>query len=366
MLEGNLSEYPLRELLTILAGNRETGRLELNLEPAAGNLYLAKGKVVDARVGPLQGLSAVNVIVAAEEVGFKFQRLDVPPEPAFNENEQALLAVVIGVDDANGLPESTPLLPPVQRRPLFASLTEEEDIDDGAASSESEPELIPVLRRLQVVPERRWLPPKDVAVGLALSATQQTLRYVQRHNLAFAVVVVLFIVPAIIAITVRLGVNNSSAGPHSVAQGAEPASTANEPAALKPNVGLVTPPVATEKNFGLILPGELRAQRLDSDKSTTEKHKQVISEKPKSTTPKREERVEKKEETRSDPNKNLADTYSIVVTAKIENGHVTEAAVANHRAGLDAYEATAIRLAQQRRFPKDKTGTERMVLTVSK
>ena len=38
----------------------------------------------------------------------------------------------------------------------------------------------------------------------------------------------------------------------------------------------------------------------------------------------------------------------------------------NHKTGLDAYEATAIRLAQQRRFPKDKTGTERIVLTVSK
>jgi hypothetical protein len=52
--------------------------------------------------------------------------------------------------------------------------------------------------------------------------------------------------------------------------------------------------------------------------------------------------------------------------AKIENGRVTEASVTNHKTGLDAYEATAIRLAQQRRFPKDKTGTERIVLTVSK
>jgi hypothetical protein len=107
------------------------------------------------------------------------------------------------------------------------------------------------------------------------------------------------------------------------------------------------------------------------DKPATDKQKQIVNEKPKpavtatSTSAKKEERAAKKEEPKSETEKSQAKVYSIVVVAQIENGHVTEAWVTNHKAGLDAYEATAIRLARQRRFAKDKTGTERIVLTVS-
>ena len=240
MLEGNLSEYPLRELLTILSGKRETGRLELTLEPANGNLYLAKGQLVDARVGSLQGLSAVNVIFAAEEASFIFHPLTVPPEPAFNEHEQALLAVLIDIEAE----ELVPLLPQVERRPLFASLTEEEDIE-SAALSESEPEVTPALPGPKAVTDRRRSAPQDMALGFALSAAQQTLRYVQRHNLAFAFVFVLFVVPAIIAITVRLGANKSTTELHSVAQGAVSTPKSNEPVAVNPVV--VPPSSVTEK-----------------------------------------------------------------------------------------------------------------------
>ncbi len=357
MLEGNLSEYPLRELLTILSGKRETGRLEL--KPAAGNLYLAKGQLVDARVGSLRGLSAVNVVVTAEATSFTFHRLPVEPECGFNENEQALLAVLIDLDTE----EPTPLLPKVELRPLFASLTEADNIDSRPVLPESKPGITPALQRLQAVLERRRSAPRDVAVGFALSAAQQTLRYVQRHNLAFAFVFVLFVVPAIIAITVRLGINNGATELHSVVRGAVSTPKSNEPAAVKP---MVDAPTSVSEKPGAELAATAKSTRNDVEKTTNDKQKQIASEKQKSTTPKREEPVAKKAETESELNKNESQTYSIVVTAKIENGRVTEASVTNHKAGLDAYEATAIHLAQQRRFPKDKTGTERIVLTVSK
>jgi len=381
ILEGNLSEYPLRELLTILGGKRETGRLELDLESATGNLYLAKGQLVDARVGSLQGLSAVNVIVAAEEAAFTFHQLPNPPTSAFNENEQALLSRLIGLDREENeglrtpLRQTVPPSSPVEGRPLFASLTEADNSAVPSLAAEPELALSGALTQPQVMGQQRWLEAKDAALSFAVSAAKQSLLYVQRHNLAFAFVFVLFVVPAIIAITVRLGVSKTGAETHTVVQGAVPSTNDATATASdnNPKVAVEPPSSATEKTVTETAAIEAKKSgKNDPAKSATEKQKQSEKEKQKAavnSTPlvaKKEDRVAKKEETKSDPVKNEPDTYSIVVMAKIENGHVTEASVTNHKAGLDAYEATAIRLAQQRRFPKDKTGTERIVLTVSK
>jgi hypothetical protein len=50
---------------------------------------------------------------------------------------------------------------------------------------------------------------------------------------------------------------------------------------------------------------------------------------------------------------------------QIEDGRVSEAYVKDHHPGLEAYEATAIRLARQRRYSKDKKGTETTVVKVT-
>lgn len=55
---------------------------------------------------------------------------------------------------------------------------------------------------------------------------------------------------------------------------------------------------------------------------------------------------------------------SLVVTVKMEikNGRVTYAAVENRRPGMEAYEASALRIARQRRYPYNKNGQESFVV----
>jgi hypothetical protein len=50
---------------------------------------------------------------------------------------------------------------------------------------------------------------------------------------------------------------------------------------------------------------------------------------------------------------------------KIENGRVSQAAIANHKAGMDSYEALALRIARQRRYASKVTGEETVRISVT-
>jgi Flp pilus assembly protein TadD len=56
---------------------------------------------------------------------------------------------------------------------------------------------------------------------------------------------------------------------------------------------------------------------------------------------------------------------AITVVMEVKNGLITFASVKNHRQGLEDYEASALRLARQRRYPANKTGQEFVVVKVS-
>ena len=57
---------------------------------------------------------------------------------------------------------------------------------------------------------------------------------------------------------------------------------------------------------------------------------------------------------------------SIKVVMQIENGRVLKASIANPRPGMDSYEALALRIARQRRYPTTQTGGETITINVSR
>jgi Tfp pilus assembly protein PilF len=60
-----------------------------------------------------------------------------------------------------------------------------------------------------------------------------------------------------------------------------------------------------------------------------------------------------------------SNSHEITVVMEIENGRVKYASVENRRPGLAAHEATAIRIARERRYPANKSGQESVVVKVS-
>jgi hypothetical protein len=51
---------------------------------------------------------------------------------------------------------------------------------------------------------------------------------------------------------------------------------------------------------------------------------------------------------------------------QIENGRVLKASIANPKPGMDSYEALALRIARQRRFPTTTSGAETVTISVNK
>ena len=59
-------------------------------------------------------------------------------------------------------------------------------------------------------------------------------------------------------------------------------------------------------------------------------------------------------------------SQSIKVVMQIENGRVLKAAIANPRPGMDSYEALALRIARQRRYPATANGGQTVTINVSR
>jgi hypothetical protein len=91
--------------------------------------------------------------------------------------------------------------------------------------------------------------------------------------------------------------------------------------------------------------------------------------------PKRNEEKRSKPEVKSDPEAVVEAqpvkepepaSQSIKVVMQIENGRVLKASIANPKPGMDSYEALALRIARQRRYPATTSGGETVTINVNR
>jgi hypothetical protein len=87
------------------------------------------------------------------------------------------------------------------------------------------------------------------------------------------------------------------------------------------------------------------------------------------STERKEEKRTKQEEKSPEVETAKAEEQSsqpIRVVMQIENGRVLKASIANHKPGMDNYEALALRIARQRRYPAKWSGGETVTINVNK
>ena len=84
--------------------------------------------------------------------------------------------------------------------------------------------------------------------------------------------------------------------------------------------------------------------------------------------PVRTNRSERREEKRSKQTEKTTSesTEAVKVVMQIENGRVLKASIANPKPGMDSYEALALRIARQRRYPATTTGGETVTISVKR
>jgi hypothetical protein len=84
-LTGHLSDLSLSELIEFFCNQRKTGLLKVLYPQGPGHFYLQQGSVVDARVGILRGIDAVYFALTLPNAKFEFSGSVEPPERTINQ-----------------------------------------------------------------------------------------------------------------------------------------------------------------------------------------------------------------------------------------------------------------------------------------
>lgn len=319
VLTGHLSNYPLSDLIGILRHQRKSGRLLIEYPKGPASLFFEEGDLVDVRMNDLTGLQAICVLTAQPDASFNFNPLIKATQRTIDPTFQRVVSELFGCwDESAILIESSPIV-----RPALEAA--EETIADT-----------PALHGRTA--ERLALPPAPATL-------------VQQRSLFLIAAAVLIVVAisTVIAVTGRLG---RTTPPEAAAPAnAQESPASNAIAENKPNQTPARTLAARNRQQNL----ERRESRMTANKSQEDD---------------RAETPDAASENSSSVNRQSSKANhslgSIKVIMQIENGRVLKASIANHEPGMDGYEALALRIARQRRYPVNKTGAEAVTITVNK
>lgn len=302
VLTGHLRNHPLSDLVGILRHQRKSGRLLIEYPKGPATFFFQNGELIDARMNELSGLQAICVALAQPEASFNFNPLIQSPRRSIDPSLQRAVSELFGCWDESTL-----------------------QIESEATSIE-EPAALPPANTPRSLSGRRSellaLPPGSVS-------------QIPRRFLIAAAVVLVVGLSTVIAVTGGF-------------KGNPPALTSVE---AQTQSAPVAAPVDVPSRQAAV------ATAVKPNRPTTERREEKR---------KREKEEVTSEETPKPENDSEQKPQAIKVVMQIENGRVLRASVANRRPGMDSYEAMALRIARQRRFPATSTGSETITINVSR
>ncbi len=339
VLTGHLNDYPLSDIIGILRHQRKTGRLLIEYPKGPATFFFQEGELVDAQLNNLSGLQAICVAVAQPPSPFNFNPLIASSRRSIENSLQRVVSELLGCWDENAVQieadarERT--LPKPERfaipAPTPAVLTEAKEMALLAPPALSQ-QRQPTNRTLLMM----------AAAGLMMAGLS-----------------------TVIAVTggFRSRAEISPSSPQSlenkdrasIQTTAEPLANAhqNQP---RRNSRIQT---GTAKGKEPAAGGE---QSHENSTAALKGDEKILPDRPGSMLDAGNETIadvgNKKDKPRSEG-------QSVNVVMQIENGRVLKASIASHKAGMDSYEALALRIARQRRYPSKAAGqqTVRVIVT---
>jgi hypothetical protein len=366
-LTGELSDLSLAELIEFFCNQRKTGRLKVIYSVGPGHFYLQSGSVVHARIGILRGIEAVYYALTLPNASFTFSPAFEPPEHTINQPWTSVVLEGLRRMDEGVMP-SDPF--PDGHHVQVEDVKAEEARAEGARADEVkaaaaiavEPSVvveekagsIPAVSHKFEKPVFRAPVPELPDMGAFLSQTDTSGRFGSWKLMAVVAAVALIV--GVIAVpwgwyarskTARLA-NEAQAVP---AQNSQPVSqpvTANEtPAAPAANDSVV--PETSSEAADL---AAKRAREARLKERAAKAQETVPAQAPTQSTPAAVNSSVAK--TQSSP---AAGTKKATVQVTFdENGRVTQAS------GGDA---TALRIARQKRFPAGKAGSATVTIPIN-
>jgi hypothetical protein len=344
ILTGHLNDYPLSDLVGILRHQRKTGRLLIEYPKGPASFYFKDGELVDAQLDKLGGLQAVCVAVAQPASSFNFNPLIQPPKRSIEKSLQRVVSELLGCWDENGL-----------------------EIDAIAPARSSLPSSLPS----QAAPQPALLAPAPTTLNISpVTQTDQALVFssvalevprstYSRPVLAMAAAGLLMLgLSTLIALTgfARRSPTVDVASNRPAPVEPEKLAAAPQSVTVQPDSEVATAPARKRDHSATSEPSNRKASSTPSQPAETASS--VRSDATPPTAASTEKPVEKSTD-------GAPKTQSVKVILRIENGRVAQASIANPRPGMNAYEALALRIARQRRYPPKAAGPETVMIKVT-
>ena len=338
VLTGHLDSYPLSDLVGILRHQRKTGRLLIEYAKGPGVFYFKEGELVDAQLNDLSGLQAICVAVAQPAASFNFNPLIQPPRTSIERSLQRVVSELLGCWDESPLQiegvANVSAMPDLSCLPAAAS--------DSRHSLEAGP-----------------LEP------LALPAAATQLPAVKEGRTIFVMAaagLMMLGLSSVIAVT----------GGFKTEQGftrTTPLPAETRERSTTESIGQPPPNAVLRKSSGEVSKGKQLGSGLEQSHRQTDSislDKQSDSSSPRSSSDTSSATISSNHtEAEKKSSEVPPAVQSVNVVMKIENGRVSQASIANHKVGMDSYEALALRIARQRRYGSQMSGEETVRISVT-
>jgi Domain of unknown function (DUF4388) len=325
VLTGHLSNYPLSDIVGILRHQRKSGRLLIEYPGGPASFFFQDGQLVDAQLNELSGLQAICVALGKPEASFNFNPLVKITRRSIDQSLQRVVSELLGCWDDSALEIET------------TATANKTDSTKQIGPSAIHPSL-PYRSEPLALPPARSVTLQNRSILLMSSAGLMMLG-----------------LSTVIAVTGRLNSTRKilpstertaqAVSANAILSASNPVQAEIQTRAAGPN-GLAKAtrtPVVSD-----------RSRRQDSGVSASNENDGGPSE---AASPVQEEKPSREA---------VSALQSINVVMQIENGRVLKASIANHKPGNDGYEALALRIARQRRYPEKVTGEETVKISVTK
>jgi hypothetical protein len=353
VLTGHLDEQPLPDLIRQLRVQRKSGRLQVEYKDAPGAFFFEDGQLVDAQLGSLRGLEALYAALALEGASFNFNPLVRPPERSIDRQQQKFISDLVETPRRQNLAEIKLAGSAFPAPTAIANSTQPASL-----------QLTPVHTELIAPLEERL-----TAVEAAIHATS---RRFSRERLIYAIVISflvgLTVVTALQALLnlqrplapVAADASRANAKPGS---GATPAGAATD-AASTIKEGVASTTTTGERAAGATPSTEAANATKNAAPAAAATTASQTASSRQTQTATRDARRNVAAAAGATTPAARGGSYVVRVLMEVRNGQVTDARVLNPRPGAGAYEALALRMARQRRYPENFSGGDTLRISV--
>ena len=338
VLTGHLTDYPLSDLVGILRHQRKTGRLLVEYPKGPAALFFQEGELVDAQLNNLTGLQAICVAMSQPPSAFNFNPLIAPSGRSIENSLQRVVSELLGCWDESAVQiEAVATDRTLRPEPLAIPASTSSDITAVASLAPVAPPLLPQrspTNRTVLMIAAAALVMAGLSTVIAFTGGFRTGGFTNR---------------------VKDEPFESKASP-ALQDAVEP--LANLPQSQSRKSSKIQTGVTKEKAAAANV--EPTAAR-EGGTTATSREESTPSDQSNQAS---EARNKLLADVGENKDKATSEAQAIDVVMQVENGRVLKASIASHKAGMDNYEALALRIARQRRYPSKGTGQETVRITV--